>query len=61
MILGIISFVCFILGIVLCSYATEKDISFIVDFGLILVVIGLSGTFVFIGTNIDTIIKYFKI
>jgi hypothetical protein len=61
MILGIISFVCFILGIVLCSYATERDISFIVDFGLVLVVIGFFGIIIFIGSNIDTIIKYFKI
>lgn len=61
MILGIISFVCFILGIVLCSYAAERDISFIVDFGLVLVVIGFFGIIIFIGSNIDTIIKYFKI
>ena len=58
MVLGIISFVCFILGFVLCSYSTEKDISFIFAFGLVLVVIRFLGMFVFIGTNVDTIIKY---
>ena len=61
MVLGIISFISFIVGLVLFFYGNDDGNLLWFALGIVLFSIGILGTIAFIGINLDTIKNWFKI